>query len=92
MELFGMEGTKQTQYVFSGASLNDLRMSGSCGIKGWHVIVEDMSVALWPGRGDATHLHEPGISIIIALFFHWLPFLMYKKGPSWSNPCHGSKR
>lgn len=33
MELFGIEGIKQIEYVFSGASQNDLCMSGGCGSK-----------------------------------------------------------
>lgn len=56
MELFGIEGSEKTQYVFSGASQNDLCMSGGCGSKGRLVILEDLRVALWPGRGDATYL------------------------------------
>lgn len=41
---------------------------GAVGAKG--DILEDLRVALWPGRGDATYLQEPGIAIIIAVLFH----------------------
>lgn len=34
MELFGIVGTKQTQYMFFGASQNDLCRSGGYGSKG----------------------------------------------------------
>lgn len=56
MELFGIEGTEESQCVFSGASQNGLCMSGGCGSKGRHVILEDLRVALWASRGDATYL------------------------------------
>lgn len=56
MELFGIEGTEESQYMFSEASQNGLCMSGGCGSKGRRVILEDLRVALWPSIGDATNL------------------------------------
>lgn len=54
MVLFGIEGPKQTLYVFYGASQNNLCRCGGCGSEASHVILEDSKhcvVALQRGCG-----------------------------------------
>lgn len=57
-------------------------MSGGCGSTGRHVTLEDLRVALRPGRGDATYLQEPGTAVIIALLFHCLSVFLYVQNRS----------
>lgn len=68
MELFGIEGIKQRGICFLELPKMICACLGAVRAKG--DILEGLRVALWPGRGDAGFLQEPGIAIIIALLFH----------------------
>lgn len=71
MVLFGIEALKQIQYVFSGASQNNLCRCGGCWSKGSCVILEDLKHCVAASqRGSSTFFQVPGIAVEVALLFH----------------------